>query len=331
MSVEWEAWFARIEQQPTPQEKYTATLLKTLHRLVETAPFDWALTGGTALQSLFPVERRRYSTDIEIVTTASRTQVLAWLGPDAAQARPVNDRILVVPLTPDGQLFIIHDYPAEDLAAARPSPVTFEHYPFSRDPPPGKLTVPMLSRAFLVATKIFGIQQDDRGAERSKDANDLAISLAMIDSDQAVLDALGVYVRHRKYRQPDTEVIRSAGSWLEYFAGPGYPAFERWHKRMSPPNSKPPSMDELKEAKKIHERLLGKPIEASPAELRRRLLYSVRIKDVADVAKRAGYRGHLGKELEKMYDFIGRAILPRLQGPAPTNPEELLREVRQAT
>lgn len=65
MGVEaWRAWEASLPPRLPQRERFTATLLGTLAQLVHTAPFPWALTGGTALQSHFPPERRRYSTDI---------------------------------------------------------------------------------------------------------------------------------------------------------------------------------------------------------------------------------------------------------------------------
>lgn len=326
---EWEPWFTRIALHPTKQERYTATLLKTLHELLETAPFAWALTGGTALQSTFHVSRRRYSTDIEIVTAAPLVQVEDWLRSRSLGYRPVNDRILSAQLTPDGQLYIIHDYPPQDLASAKPQRQPFNHYPFARDPPPGTLNVPMLGRAFLAATKIFGIQQDGRGGERSKDANDLAIALAD-ENLQEVRAALSVYAKHRAATLPEDEIVRRAGVWLRICATTGYSEFLRWRRRIAPAGSTPPTVAELEAAARQLENILGKSIQPTPGEVRRQLLHSIRIKPLAEIAKTAGYTGKPSVELEKMYDFLAAKVVVTLSGPPPTTAEALAREMRQA-
>lgn len=328
MTADWDAWFKSRPQTLSEHEEYTATLLYTLQRIRESAPFAWGLTGGTALQSSFPEPKRRYSSDLEIITTATRDEVQAWMRAQGWDPKPVGAApITKATLTPDGTLFVIHDYPADGYEAASPAPVAFNHYPIPQHAPPETLQIPLLDYEFLVATKLFEVRKPGRGGERFKDAHDLSLALPLANLDR-VKEKLGHYLRVRGEDAGVQEILRQLGAWVRHYQGAGRREFEAWRRRYVTDPTLFDAATELDEALRLLEGACGGPIETMPHEVRRFLLADLTPKNLAPVAKQLGYTGSLSKEYEKMADFVATTAFPKLGGKPPTKPQDPLTELR---
>ncbi len=329
MTPDWDVWFKSRPRTLSEHEEYTATLLYALQRVRESAPFAWGLTGGTALQSFFPEPKRRYSSDIEIITRATRNDVQAWMraqawNPEGVGVAPITK----ARLTPDGTLFVIHDYPADGYEAASPAPADFRHYPIRNHPPPETLSIPLLDYDFLVATKLFEVRKPGRGGERFKDAHDLGLALPLANLSRFE-EKLGHYLRIRGEGAGVQDIIRQAGVWIRHYKGAGRRAFEAWRRRYVTNPSLFDAATELDEALRLLERAHGGPIKTMPHEVRRFLLADLTPKNLAPVAEQLGYPGSLSKEFETMADFVASAAFPKLGGRQPTKPEDLLAELRE--
>lgn len=325
----WRAWDSALPVSMPFRERYTATLLKTLAQLLYTATFPWALTGGTAFQSYLDPELRRYSTDLEIITTAGREEVQAWMQANGFPPGTVHARILKCALTPDGTLFVIHSYPQRDFEAAQIAVRKFQHYVLPGAEPPEPLRIPLCSREFLLATKLFAIQEPNRGGERKKDAYDLAVGLPLAEAEP-VLDRLEAYARHRGREGAAREIARSAGTWLAHFRGAGSTAFASWLKNYVPAASPETVQTRLRSVVASLSKALGGPIEPTEEERCRFLTQELTPADLAPLAKAFGFQGDPIKHSEKMRDFVLDAAMPRIPRPLPADKESLLAALQTA-
>lgn len=321
--AEVEAWYGGLPDELDERERYTATLLRTLARIDETAPFDWGLTGGTALQSYLPEQLRRYSTDLEIITEADADRVEQWMEEQGYEPNHIEELgAFLCSLTPDGALGVIPDYPPDDFQAADVTSQAFDHYPIETQPPPGQLEVPLLSFDFLLATKVFAIQEPHRGGERKKDAYDLALALPQADS-QGVLDKLEVYAAHRARPGEHEDVARSAGAWMQHFATDGHASLARWLPNYVPDGDPEEIQAGLEEALDDLEAALGETIELT-AEEQCRFLFGQRTPaELAPVAERIGFEADPVRQSEKLRDAVLEAVVEQTDGDPPTGIDEL--------
>ena len=322
--TDWKAWADKVPEMPE-RERYTATLLLTLSRILETAPFDWALAGGTALQSFFDEALRRYSSDVEITTKASKAEVSTWMKSQGWPPEPVgNANILKAALTPDGTLFVIHSYDPTGFAATEPTKQPFRHFPVKATPPPGQLTIPILDYDFLIAAKIWEIRKPGRGGERFKDAHDLSLGLPKC-KPKRVHEKLVAYLKIRGDKGTATETVRAAGAWIQHFQGAGKAAYKAWQPQyLNEPDHH--GIDEgLANALRVLTTLHGGPIAATASEQRRFLLADVTPKQLAPIATKLGWtKPH---QYENMRDHVASAAFSGLAGPAPTTTEGLVQEL----
>lgn len=318
----WEQWKAWADSQPKDLhefESYTVTLLATLARIRDTAPFEWALTGGTALQSTFPVELRRFSDDIDIITTASAKEVTTWMAAQGWQPTERAPNVHSAPLTPRGALYVIHGYRGEDFRATGIQVLDFEHFPLTNQPPE-VMRVPQLAPAFLVATKIWGTRDPNRGGERLKDIYDLGIALPR-QAEKGVRGMLALY--HRVRGDPSTveETLRQAAVFTRHFSGKGVAEFSAGQNFLETfPEADVKARTAA--AAGILEAWHG-GARATPVEERRFLLPDVSAKVLAATAKRLGYKGSTSTQLQRLYDWYARDVLPRL-GASPAKTAEAL-------
>jgi len=326
---EWRAWEAALPSSMPLRERYTATLLKTLAQLLYTAPFPWALTGGTAFQSYLRPVHRRYSTDLEIITTASGQEVEAWMLANGFPPETIHPRILKCALTPDGTLFVIHSYPQRDFEAAQIAMREFQHYDLPGARPPEALQVPLCSRDFLLATKLFAIQEPNRGGERKKDAYDLAVGLPL-EGTADVLGRLEAYAVHRGREGQAREIARCAGTWLAHFAAAGFPTFVAWLQNYVPAAPAEEVQKSLRSSVESLSKALGMAIEPTDEEQCRFLAQELTIADLAPLGKAFGFKGDPIKQSEKMRDFVLEAALPRIPRPLPAEKKGLLSALQTA-
>lgn len=320
----WKEWADSVPDEPE-RERYTATLLYTLSRVLETAPFEWALVGGTALQSYFDEPLRRYSSDVEIITKATKTTVAAWFKEQKWKPEPVgNAPILKAELTPDGKLFVIHDYDAAGYAATEPKVQVFRHFPIKDNPPPGQLKIPIACFDFLVAAKLWELRKPLRGGERFKDAHDLSIGLPQGDSKR-VLAKLEAYHKIRGDTNSAKETIRSASAWTQHLQGTGRAAYAVWQ----PQYLNDVALHDIdKGLATLADALLklhGSPAQPSPLEQRRFLLAEVSPKQLTPIAKTWGW--DKDGQYENMRDYVGQRALAKAKGPAPTDAAGLMAEL----
>lgn len=325
---EWRAWEAALPAEMPLRERYTATLLKTLALLLHDAPFPWALTGGTALQSYFHPRQRRYSTDLEIMTPASREAVEAWMRARGLPPETVHARILKCQLTPDGTLFAIHSYPQRDFEAAQIATRKFDHYPFPGAPPPESLAIQLCSLDFLLATKLFAIQEANRGGERKKDAYDLGVGLGMTDA-ASVLGRLDGYAIHRGRPGEGREIARAGGAWLAHLADVGFPSFASWLQNFVPAAPAEEERERLRSAVASLSKALGQAVEPTPEERCRFLVQELGPADLIPLAMALGFKADPYKQSEKLRDFVLEATLPKMPRPLPADKDALLEALNE--
>lgn len=321
--AEVEVWYGGLPEGLDEREQYTATLLRTLARIDETATFEWGLTGGTALQSYLPEQLRRYSTDLEIITKADADEVEQWLGDQGYEPNHVEQLgAFLCSLTPDGTLGVIVEYPDDDFEAADVTARAFDHYPIEAHPPPGRLEVPILSFDFLLATKLFAIQEPHRGGERKKDAYDLAHALPLSNSDD-VLDKLEAYAAHRDRPGEHEDIARSAGVWMQHFATDGHSSLARWLPNYVPDGDPEEIQDGLRGAVEELASALGGRIEPTAKEQCRFLFGELTPADLAPVADSIGFEHDPAAQSEKLRDAVLEAVIEEVEGEPPTDVEEL--------
>lgn len=320
--AEWRAWATALPHDLDRREQYTATLLTTLASIIETAPFEWGLTGGTALQSFLAKEDRRYSTDLEIITPATRDDVRDWMQDQGYTPEEMGSKALLTSLTPDGTLFVIHDYPPDDLEAADIVHEPFDHYPLQETPPPDHIDVPRLGLPYLLATKLYAIQEERRGGERKKDAYDLALALPLARTDD-VLEKLEIYAAHQGRPGDHYEIARAAGAWLDHFASDGFSSLSRWMPNYVPQADPTEVRDGLEAAVAFLADALGQSIEPTERERVRFLLQELSPAELAPLAEALGFDGNPLRESEKLRDFIVATVVERAAGPLPSDTNEL--------
>lgn len=234
----------------------------------------------------------------------------------------IRSDVLLCKLTPDGILFVIHDYPPGDFEAADIEHRPFQHFPMAEHPPPGTLDVPLLAFEFLLATKLYEIQRVDRGGERKKDAYDLALALTR-GSTEAILAKLEVYAAHRGRPGDHAEIARSAGAWLDHFATAGYGSLSRWLPNYVPDGDPAEIRTGLEQAVEALEDGLGEPIEPNEEERCRFLFQELSPADLVPVAERLEFEGDPLKESENVRDFVLQAAAEDLPRPLPEDADEL--------
>lgn len=238
--------------------------------------------------------------------------------------RPMAPGILLCSLTPDGILFVIHEYPPGDFNAADIEKRPFQHFPIDNHPPPGTLEVPLLSFEFLLGTKLYAIQERDRGGERKKDAYDLALALPRA-SNPAILEKLTTYAAHRGRPGDHEEIARSAAAWIQHFATDGYGSLSRWLPNYVPDGNPKAIRAGLRDAFDALEDGLGGPIEPNEQERCRFLFQELSPADLNPIAKRLGFDGDPIKESENARDFVLQAAVEELPRPLPEDVETLRR------
>lgn len=289
---------------------------------MKTAPAPWALTGGTALQSYLPEEERRYSTDLDIMTTADETTATRWLDELGLKPKKIMDNALRGILTPEGTLYVIFGYLEADFRAADVETQEFQHFSVRGPKPPEVVRAPLVSFPFLVATKLFGIQSEDRGGDRRKDAYDLALTLPRADMSE-VSTKLVKYAAHRGRPREETEITRSAAVFLDYYAGAGYESFTNWLRGFLRPDQPMLPKDALIRAHKILADQMGHPPRPQEAELLRFALNEMPANVMGAFATKFGFKGDMIRESEKMRDFVVAVAVKRLGRPLPTTVDAL--------
>ena len=325
MTKAWDDWKAGLPADLDDQQTYTATLLHALERILSTATFSWGMTGGTAAQSFLPDAVRRYSSDVEIVTPASESQVRAWMKTAGFEPEAVTGRkgILKAKLTPEGTLFVIHSYDAEGYQAANPKPRPFDHFPIPNNPPPARLDIPVLDFEFLVATKLYETWRLDRGGERRKDIHDLSLLLPLAQPDR-VFEQLQVYLKVRECPDSPNEVCRRAGAWMT-FALNHLPWFENWRDGIVRDPTQFNAERDLAAAQAWLEAMVGARIELSDWETVRFLLPDATPKQLRGICAKVRIAGDV-KQL-RILDDLATAVLPLMARPIPTELPGLLAQL----
>lgn len=312
----------------TQEERHTATLVLALERLARTFPRPWALTGGTCLQSYLPVEERRYSSDLEIITTATEEEAVAWMRSQDLEPGRVHDKALKCAITPDGTLFIIHSYPQADFDAADISTRTFEHYPLPKGvEPPAPVEARLLAVPFLLATKIWEAQRIGRGGERPKDAYDLARCLHLAPVAD-VMKKLAVYAAHQGRAGEEREIARRAAVYLDYYSQKGFDTFVSWSKRFVPEGSPPVDKAALAAAAKRLGDELGVSTKPSGREVCELLIRELTPKDLAPVAEKLGADKKLLRQYDNLREFVLGKTLEKIGEPLPKDAQELLKALQ---
>lgn len=326
---QWRAWEANLPTTLTQQERHTATLILALERLQTTFPYPWGLTGGTCLQSYLPVNQRRYSSDLEIITTATGAEAAAWMESQSMDTAVVNANAIKCSITPDGTLFIIHSYPKADFAATDITTRTFEHYPLPKGvQPPSPVEARLISVPYLLATKLWEVQRIGRGGERPKDAYDLARCLHLSPIAD-VMQKLDVYAAHQKNAGRAREIARRAGVYLEWYSGQGYVGFVNWSKQFVPANSAPVDQESLaKAANRLGKEsgLSTKPTEEEACEF---LIRELTPKDLAPLAEKLGADKRMLRQYDNLREFVLLKIQGKLVAPVPRTAEDLLARLKE--
>ncbi len=322
MNQPWEDWYAGLPAKLKDQkQRFTAILLYNLHKTLESAPFTWGLTGGTAAQSFLPAAKRRFSSDVEIITEASEEVVRKWMLDQKWKPEVVAPKkILKAPLTPEGTLFVIHSYDPTGFKTAAPRTQTFNHFPLPGHEPPEPLQIPLLDIDFLAATKIYEAWRPDRGGERRKDIHDLSLILPLADSAR-VEKMLEVYLPLRGTPVDAREAMRSAGAWVS-FARERLSWFENWRDTIVLDPAAFNAGNELKVAQRWLETAIGRQIAMTPWETVRFMLHDATPKQLAPIGDSLGCTGD--PQLMKFADCVANKAIPRLPSPLPKDLADLL-------
>jgi hypothetical protein len=329
MSSDWDTWYAGLPAKlPDEQERFTAILLYNLHRTLETAPFKWGLTGGTAAQSFLPVDKRRYSSDVELITEASEAVVRKWMEGQGWKPEVVAPKkILKAPLTPEGTLFVIHSYDAAAFKAAAPRAQEFQHFPLPGHEPPESVKVPLLDFDYLVATKIYEAWRPDRGGERRKDIHDLSLLLPRANAAR-VREMLDVYLPTRGAKIDAGEAMRGAGAWMR-FALERLAWFENWRNGIVRGPSAFQAKEDLRAAEAWFESATGQSIQLTPWEVVRFMLHDATPKQLAPIGASLGCTGD--PTMMKFADCVASKAVPLLPSPPPKDLPRLLELLTSST
>lgn len=253
----------------------------------------------------------------------------AWMEAQGRQPAPMGRNALRCSLTPEGTLFVLHAYPPRDYDAAGVAPRVFEHFTLPTACPPEPLRAPLVALDFLLATKLFALQERGRGGERRKDAYDLAVGLRLAPPAD-VLRRLDGYAAHRGHGGKGRAIARAAGAWLVHFGGSGYQSLANWLHNYAPDIPAEDVRTGLAAAVGMLAEALGEPVEPTEEERCRFLLQELSPRDLAPLAVTLGFKGDAVAQSKKMRDFVLDTALPRLSRPLPSDATQLLRALREA-
>jgi len=274
------------------------------------------------------MEVRRYSSDLEIITTVTETRVREWMRSQSLKAEPVHAAAIKCALTPDGTLFVIHSYPQDDFDAADITPHPFEHFPITRTRPPGKVEARLISAPYLLATKLWEVQRLGRGGERPKDAYDLAQCLSLAPT-RDIFAKLETYVRHQGHGGRARDVARRAACYLDWYSAAGSKTFVTWSKRFIRADGPQPKPEDLHAAASLLAKELGFAPMFTEAEICEILIRELSPKDLTPIAKTLGCAPKTLSQYDNMREFVLVKLQPRLTAPYPMDAQDLLAKFRE--
>lgn len=256
------------------------------------------------------------------MTMAGEATAMKWLDALGAKPKKIMPNALAGTPRPEGTIFVIFGYPETAFQAADVSDQEFQHFPVRGPKPPEPVRAPLVSFHFLVATKLFGIQSEDRGGDRRKDAYDLAVTLPRADMT-SVASKMKAYAAHRGRAGDEQDITRAAAVFLDHYANAGFTSFTGWLRGFLRPDQSPLPKEALANAAGILARHLGAKPMPKPEETLRFALNEIPLNVLGAFAKKLGFTRDPLKESEKMRDFVVAEALKRLSRPLPATAADL--------